>query len=145
MKIAIFSLGSRGDVQPFLALAVGLQQAGHRATLAAPHKFAEWIQSYGVTAHPVRLDPQEFMQKPEVQAIMKSGNVLRQLSLMRGDMSKMMMEGLGDYWQAARDSDFVVGRGAGLGGVEVASQPGRRSGRRLRPIRGGALDEGSRR
>ena len=30
MKILIFTLGSRGDVQPYLALAVGLQQAGHR-------------------------------------------------------------------------------------------------------------------
>ena len=47
---------------------------------------------------------------------MKSGNVLRQLRLMRGDMSKIMVEGLGDYWQAAQEADFVVGGGGELGG-----------------------------
>jgi UDP:flavonoid glycosyltransferase YjiC (YdhE family) len=30
MRILIFTLGSRGDVQPYLALAVGLQRAGRR-------------------------------------------------------------------------------------------------------------------
>ncbi len=34
MKVVILTLGSRGDVQPYLALAVGLQQAGHQVTLA---------------------------------------------------------------------------------------------------------------
>ncbi|MBK8431347.1 MAG: glycosyltransferase [Chloroflexi bacterium] len=63
MKILIATLGSRGDVQPYLALAVGLQQAGHKVTLAAPQTFAPWIQSYGVGVAPVRFNPQEAMQK----------------------------------------------------------------------------------
>ena len=36
MKIVISTLGSRGDVQPYLALAVGLQNDGHRVSLSAP-------------------------------------------------------------------------------------------------------------
>ena len=32
MKIVILTVGTRGDVQPFLALAVGLQQAGTGVT-----------------------------------------------------------------------------------------------------------------
>lgn len=47
MKILSHAFGSRGDTQPYLALAVGLQQAGHRVTLAASHNFAAWIASYG--------------------------------------------------------------------------------------------------
>jgi UDP:flavonoid glycosyltransferase YjiC (YdhE family) len=63
MKILITTLGSRGDVQPYLALAVGLQRAGHQVTLAAPQTFAAWIQSYGVAVAPVQFNPQEAMQK----------------------------------------------------------------------------------
>jgi sterol 3beta-glucosyltransferase len=48
MRILIFTLGSRGDFQPYLALAVGLQRAGHQVTLAAPASAAAWVQSYGV-------------------------------------------------------------------------------------------------
>jgi UDP:flavonoid glycosyltransferase YjiC (YdhE family) len=74
MKILISTLGSRGDIQPYLALAVGLQQAGHCVRLAAPHSFRKWIQSYGVAVYPVRFNPQEVMQsisktKNPIQAI----------------------------------------------------------------------------
>jgi UDP:flavonoid glycosyltransferase YjiC (YdhE family) len=44
MKTLITTLGSCGDDQPYLALAVGLKHAGHYPTLAAPETFADWIQ-----------------------------------------------------------------------------------------------------
>ena len=36
MKITIFAAGSRGDIQPCIALGRGLQQAGYQVSLAAP-------------------------------------------------------------------------------------------------------------
>jgi hypothetical protein len=39
MNITLLTYDSRGDVQPFLALAVGLQKAGHQVKLAAPHRY----------------------------------------------------------------------------------------------------------
>jgi sterol 3beta-glucosyltransferase len=59
MKIAILTYGSRGDVQPFLALAVGLQKAGHAVTLAAPHRFENFISKYGISFAPLAGDPEE--------------------------------------------------------------------------------------
>ena len=71
-------------------------------TLVASHHFAEWIRSYGVSARPVRFSVQELMQKPEVQAAMKSGNMLRQMRLLRAEMSAGMLESLDEFWQAAQ-------------------------------------------
>jgi sterol 3beta-glucosyltransferase len=59
MKITLLTYGSRGDVQPFLALAVGLQKAGHALTLAAPHRFADFVSMYGVPFMPLAGDPEE--------------------------------------------------------------------------------------
>ena len=59
MNITILTYGSRGDVQPFLALAIGLQKAGHVVTLAAPHRFSDFIHSYGVGCAPLAGDPDE--------------------------------------------------------------------------------------
>ena len=39
MRVAIHTLGTRGDVQPYLALALGLKQAGHEVLIAAPFQF----------------------------------------------------------------------------------------------------------
>lgn len=58
MKITILTYGSRGDVQPFLALALGLQQNGHRVKLAAPHRFAEFSARLDVPFAPLPGDPE---------------------------------------------------------------------------------------
>jgi sterol 3beta-glucosyltransferase len=59
MKITLLTYGSRGDVQPFLALAVGLQKAGHTVTLAGPHRFADFVAQYDIPFAPLAGDPEE--------------------------------------------------------------------------------------
>ena len=119
MKILISTLGSRGDTQPYLALAVGLQQAGHRVTLVAPRRFIEWIQSYGVAAHPVRFDPQDVMQ-----TISKTKNPFQAMRIMREVVNTGVAEAQDDCWQAAQDTDFLLQTGTGMNALEIASKRG---------------------
>jgi sterol 3beta-glucosyltransferase len=121
MKILISTLGTRGDIQPYLALAVGLQQAGHHVTLSTSYNFTEWIQSYGVSVHPTRFSDQEFMQRPETQAVIKSGNPVRLFPMMRKIMSQSV-EAMDDDWQAVQDAEFVLQSGTGADALEAASK-----------------------
>ena len=59
MNITILTYGSRGDVQPFVALALGLQKNGHVVKLAAPHKFDDFVTSHGIAFIPLAGDPEE--------------------------------------------------------------------------------------
>lgn len=59
MKITLLTYGSRGDVQPFVALALGLQKAGHTVRLAAPHRFSDFAAQYGIPFAPLPGDPEE--------------------------------------------------------------------------------------
>ena len=122
MKITICTFGSRGDIQPYLALAVGLQKDGHIVTLTAPQNFAEWIRSYGVKTYPIRIDAQAFLQKPEIQAVMKGRNLVRQLQSFRSIMKENQAEGMDDCWQASQDADFVILGITTNGGVDIANQ-----------------------
>ena len=122
MKITICTFGTRGDIQPYLALAVGLQQAGHQVTLAAAQNFAEWIRSYGINAHPVRIDAQAGMQEPKIKAAMQSRNLLRQLQGFRHGTEILMEEALDDCWQAAQEAEFVILGTTAHCGVDIASQ-----------------------
>jgi sterol 3beta-glucosyltransferase len=56
MKIVIPTIGSKGDVQPFIALAQGLIQAGHSVTLASHPVMKPLIESHGVTFAPIGPD-----------------------------------------------------------------------------------------
>ncbi len=49
MHVLLATFGTRGDVQPMLALALALGARGHTATIAGPPDFAEWAGRLGVT------------------------------------------------------------------------------------------------
>jgi sterol 3beta-glucosyltransferase len=48
MKITILTIGSRGDVQPFIALAKGLQHAGHSVVIATHEEFRNFVTENGL-------------------------------------------------------------------------------------------------
>lgn len=74
MHITILAYGSRGDVQPYVALGRGLQRAGHTVRLAAPELFESFVTGYGLEFFPLAGDPTQLMRK----AVEKAGsNLLR--------------------------------------------------------------------
>lgn len=61
MKIVLATYGSRGDVQPMLALSLALQSAGHRVLLAGPPEKASWAKQLGCPFHPLGSDCTAFI------------------------------------------------------------------------------------
>ncbi|GIV87756.1 MAG: glycosyl transferase [Chloroflexus sp.] len=53
MRIFMCTYGSRGDVQPFVALGKALRAAGHTPILAAPARFATFAAAYGIDFVPL--------------------------------------------------------------------------------------------
>ncbi len=56
MKLLIPTLGTRGDVQPYLALAQGLATAGHEVLLATHPSMGELVRAHGVPFAPIGPD-----------------------------------------------------------------------------------------
>lgn len=50
-------VGTRGDVQPFLALALGLKQHGHRVRLATHANYRKFVEGQAVEFYPLGGDP----------------------------------------------------------------------------------------
>ena len=48
VKVLVLTLGTRGDVQPFVALARGLLAVGHEVVLTAPRRYAEFAAAHDV-------------------------------------------------------------------------------------------------
>ncbi|MFN8375951.1 MAG: glycosyltransferase [Anaerolineae bacterium] len=124
MKITIVSNGSRGDVQPYLALAVGLQRAGHTVSLAAPQNFGAWVHGYGVDFKPMRLDFQEYVKRPEVSAVLSGRYIFKVLTIgkqLLGPAFDMIAE---DTWNHCQDADLLIGSGTSFGVYDIARQRG---------------------
>ncbi len=48
MRITILTFGSRGDIQPYLALALGLKSVGHDVCIATEQIYEDWITQEGI-------------------------------------------------------------------------------------------------
>ncbi len=134
MKILIIAVGSRGDVQPYVAFGRAARAAGHEVVLSAPTGFDDMIEAAGLTAAALPVDFQELLQKPEMQAAFNS--ITGRLKAFRW-ANEIMNDQLSEMWRIGLEvaPDLILyhfkgamgpylGRRLGVPAVPVALQPG---------------------
>ena len=110
MKITIFAAGSRGDIQPCIALGRGLQRAGYQVCLAAPEDFAGFIHNYNVDFYPLRGDVQQIMASDTGRKFMETGggNPIKSIRAIRTMIAPVVVKMAEDAYAACRDADALI-------------------------------------
>lgn len=72
MDVLILTHGTRGDVQPFVALATALRRAGHTVRLGAPAGSATLAEPYGIRFVPLADGPNELYGEPAVREVLET-------------------------------------------------------------------------
>ncbi len=108
MRVLLSSIGSRGDVQPILALGLELRALGQRARLCVAPNFREWIESYGLECAPIGPDLRvvaggDLRSNPALPPSEEARQKLADQSV------RTQFQVLGE---AARGCDLAVGAGA---------------------------------
>lgn len=104
MRVLLSTIGSRGDVQPIVALGVALQALGHRARLVVAPNFKDWVESYGLECVPIGPDLKKLTGgtvpgKPVLPS-------QEQLQKMADESVREQFRVIGE---AARDCDLILG------------------------------------
>lgn len=97
-NILIVTLGSRGDVQPYIALAGELSRRGHAVTLSSGQGFSELVPDH-VAYVPLSVDMEELLRDPEMQAAMHG--VRAKIRAFRASR-EMMQQQLDEMWEIAQ-------------------------------------------
>lgn len=109
LNIVIQVVGSRGDVQPFVALGCELKKHGHRVRLATHDTFSEFVRKSGLEFFPIGGDPSELM----AYMVKNPGLFPSMKSLRAGDIQKkrtMMAEMLSGCWRSCIEPDPISRR-----------------------------------
>ncbi len=123
MNVTIVTLGTRGDVQPFVALGAGLKEAGHEVTLVTGKGFGTMVSGRGLRYVALDVDLLELAQSPEGRAALRSPRgALRMARGLMPTVRKMLV----DQWEAVALSgaDAVVYHPKAMGGYHVAEALG---------------------
>jgi UDP:flavonoid glycosyltransferase YjiC (YdhE family) len=109
MRVTIIGVGSRGDVQPYVALGRGLRRAGHEVTVATHETFREFVTGHGLAFAPVAGDPRAMVAAAD--RWIASGRNRHALPVARELLRRvrpLLTEWLSDFWRVAQGSDVLV-------------------------------------
>jgi vancomycin aglycone glucosyltransferase len=81
MRVLFSTIGSRGDVQPLVALASELRALGQEVRLCAPPDFRDWIETLGIPFVPIGPEVRPFaIASPPVNRARPSPEQMRQIA-----------------------------------------------------------------
>jgi len=103
MKIVLATFGSRGDVQPMLALSLTLKSAGHDVLLAGPPEKAAWAAELGCPYHPLGGNVTAFLDS------LKDAHSLRSAAYFTYYLRKELMSQFDVFPEIIAGADLVVG------------------------------------
>ena len=104
MKITILTYGSRGDVQPFLPLSVGLMAKGHHVTLAAPSRFKDLVESHGIRFVALAGEPEDLSRRLNDAG----NNFIRMVREMMDHALEIAVDVLRQTEEACTEADLII-------------------------------------
>ena len=109
MKITLMTIGTHGDVRPYVALGKGLKAAGFEICVATHEEFRGFVTDNGLQFHPVKGNPRDMLASDTGQQLMASGkSVTKFFAEFRNAAEKDMYEGFSDCYEAAKGAEAII-------------------------------------
>ena len=108
-RIILLTLGTRGDVQPFLALGIRLRNLGNHVRVVTNEHHVDFVTKYGLEFRPISVNLATLMTQPAGRAWLTSGrNPLRAYRLIRLLTGPLMDQMLNDAWSACQEGELLL-------------------------------------
>jgi sterol 3beta-glucosyltransferase len=119
-RILIITIGSRGDIQPFIALGKGLKAAGYNVALQTAEAYRSFVETNGLRYVYMNNDFMELTESKAGQTAIDGGGKLQLMKMVMPMLRRMLQ----DEWQAAQDfkPDALIYHPKSLGGYHIAEK-----------------------
>ena len=107
MLITILTIGTRGDIQPFIVLGMELKKAGVRVRLVTFENFGDFVKGFGLEFHPISGDVSKVASSESVRGAMQADNPLKIL-LSFNTLKSYVFQLQKDFFEACKGSDAIV-------------------------------------
>jgi sterol 3beta-glucosyltransferase len=108
MRINIITGGSRGDIQPFVPLALGLKAAGHDPVITTQSNFEEWITGLGIDYRPMEGNVREMLESEDGIKLMESKG-LDTFKRLRDLVEPVMRQSIKGLLASVPGSELMIG------------------------------------
>lgn len=116
LTIVCLTIGSRGDVQPYISLCKELLKEGHKPRIATHAEFEPWVRKHGIDFAPVDGNPAELMRIC-VEHGMFTYNFMKEAnSKFRGWLDDVCSSS----WRACQGADVLIESPSAMAGIHIA-------------------------
>lgn len=118
LRFTCLTIGSRGDVQPYIALCKGLIAEGHQAKIATHAEFKDWVEGHGIEFGMVEGDPAELMQ-----LCIENGTFTVTFLQKASSTMRTWLDGLlASSWVACQGTDVLIESPSAMAGIHIAEK-----------------------
>ncbi len=109
MKVSIIAIGSRGDVEPHLALAIGLREAGHDVTVCTHPEFENFVRSRSIGYRALTIKVKPILEGVSGQKwVEETQNPARTLYEMLQVAKPLFNDLMRECLECAKESDAII-------------------------------------
>jgi sterol 3beta-glucosyltransferase len=109
VRIRVITIGSQGDVRPYVAFGAKLRAAGHHVRVVTHPAFESLVRAHGLDFAPVSGDPRDMADNRQLRALHDDGrNLLRWWRTFKDVDAPLMRQRLSDCWEACQDAEVIV-------------------------------------
>jgi UDP:flavonoid glycosyltransferase YjiC (YdhE family) len=121
MHITVLAVGTRGDVQPFVAVGSRLKAEGHSVRIGTHQVHEAFVRGYGLEFATLGENPQDLMRTHTGQKWLGSGqNPIRFWREFYKLVDRTVARGLGDAQAACQGTDAIIYTFFGSAGMHMA-------------------------
>jgi len=120
MKTTINTFGTRGDIQPYVALGKGLQRSGYTVRILSHQIFESFITEHGLDFYPLALDPHQVLINQVIAEL--GNNMVRIMRWMERNFKSVLQDLFLTTLDANHDTDLILNSGLSFAGWHVAEK-----------------------
>ncbi|KAF9954550.1 Sterol 3-beta-glucosyltransferase [Mortierella alpina] len=120
LHITCLTIGSRGDVQPYIAFCKRLMLDGHSCRIATHGEYKDWIEGHGIEFGYVGGDPGELIELCVENGMFTVSFIKEGLKKFRGWLDDLMETA----WTACQNTDVIIESPSAMAGIHIAEALG---------------------
>lgn len=126
MKIIFLCLGSRGDVQPYVAIGKTAQAKGHTVTICTGKTFEPFVRENGLGFEPCSLDLMAILQTEEGKQIFEEGfkHPIKAMTYSKSVVNPLYRKAMTEFYKACESKDVIIFHPKAFGAVDIADKLG---------------------
>lgn len=124
MNIIFLCLGSRGDVQPYVAIGKTAKDLGHKVTICTGKTFEKFVQQNGLDFEECSLDLMAILQTQEGKKVFEEGmkHPIRAMQYARKVINPLYRKALAEFYEVCQTKDVIIYHPKAFGAVDIAEK-----------------------